>query len=149
MTDRLHASCVEIGDQGVLILGASGSGKSSLAWRLIDEQGAKLVGDDQLYVWAEDHHLYVRPALPGLIEMHGIGVIECVHTAQARLSLVINLDQAPQRVAESQHHLLCGLKIPCLGLSAHDTLAPLRVAMALRTIGVTGFSSTGLYRDER
>jgi len=149
MTDRLHASCVEIGGRGVLILGASGSGKSSLAWRLIDEQGANLVGDDQLYVWTKDHHLYVRPALPGLIDMRGIGVIERAHPAQARLSLAINLDQAPQRVAEPQHHLLCGLKLPCLGLAAHDTLAPLQVAMALRTIGVTGFSSTGLYRDER
>ncbi|MEY3906493.1 MAG: hypothetical protein RIR59_1316, partial [Pseudomonadota bacterium] len=43
----LHGTCIAIKDQGVLILGASGAGKSDLALRLID-RGAALVGDDYL-----------------------------------------------------------------------------------------------------
>ena len=40
-----NVSCVAIGGRGVLIEGAPGSGKSSLALALID-RGAALVGDD-------------------------------------------------------------------------------------------------------
>ena len=43
---RLHASCVAINGQAVLLAGASGTGKSDLALRLIDH-GAQLVADDQ------------------------------------------------------------------------------------------------------
>ena len=50
-TVNIHARCVAIGGQGVLILGDSGAGKSDLALRLIDG-GARLVADDrtELYV---------------------------------------------------------------------------------------------------
>ena len=41
----LHATCVTLGDRGMLITGPSGIGKSDLALRLIDG-GAKLVADD-------------------------------------------------------------------------------------------------------
>ena len=40
----VHASCVQIGDAGVLLRGASASGKSDLALRLIDA-GARMVAD--------------------------------------------------------------------------------------------------------
>ena len=46
---RLHATCVQLGGVGVVLLGASGVGKSDLALRLIDA-GALLVADDQLEV---------------------------------------------------------------------------------------------------
>ena len=42
---RMHSSSVVIDDNGVLILGDSGSGKSDLALRLIDN-GATLISDD-------------------------------------------------------------------------------------------------------
>ena len=38
----LHASCVCVKDKGILLIGASGTGKSDLALRLID-RGAMLV----------------------------------------------------------------------------------------------------------
>ena len=34
----LHASCVELGRTGIVLLGPSGSGKSDLALRLIDRR---------------------------------------------------------------------------------------------------------------
>ena len=43
-SDRLHATTVSIGGQGVLLEGPSGIGKSDLALRLID-RGAMLVSD--------------------------------------------------------------------------------------------------------
>ena len=48
-TTLLHASCVSINGNGVLICGSSGSGKSSLAINLI-ALGAELVADDRTIV---------------------------------------------------------------------------------------------------
>ncbi len=42
----MHATCVDINGSGVLIVGRSGSGKSSLAINLL-ALGSKLVADDQ------------------------------------------------------------------------------------------------------
>ena len=38
----VHASCISIDDQGVLIRGPSGCGKSDLALRLIDGGGVRI-----------------------------------------------------------------------------------------------------------
>ncbi len=51
--ETVHATCVAILGRGVLLLGESGSGKSSLALRLID-RGAMLVGDDRICLHADD-----------------------------------------------------------------------------------------------
>ena len=48
--DTIHASAVALGPVGLLIMGASGSGKSSLALELM-ARGAKLVADDQVVVF--------------------------------------------------------------------------------------------------
>ena len=42
----MHATCVDVNGSGVLIVGHSGSGKSSLAINLL-ALGSKLVADDQ------------------------------------------------------------------------------------------------------
>jgi len=47
MRVNIHASCVRIRGKGVLLLGASGAGKSDLALEMIDG-GAKLVADDRM-----------------------------------------------------------------------------------------------------
>ena len=53
---RLHASCISFGGAGVLLLGVPGSGKSSLALRMI-ERGWGLVADDQVDLAAGDDGL--------------------------------------------------------------------------------------------
>ena len=52
MSRLIQASCVAIGGRGLLILGAPGSGKSSLALALID-RGARLIGDDGVQIAGE------------------------------------------------------------------------------------------------
>src|SRR5918995_2632352 len=73
----LHATCVELSGTGVVLLGASGSGKSDLALRLID-LGARLVADDQLAVERQGDRLLGRPAetLAGLLEVRGFGLVQ-------------------------------------------------------------------------
>ena len=66
----LHATCVAINDQGVLLVGPSGVGKSDLALRLIDG-GAELVSDDQTKVCLEKGKLLASPPdkLAGMLEI--------------------------------------------------------------------------------
>ena len=45
----VHATCIRLGEHGILLTGAPGCGKSDLALRLID-RGAKLVSDDYTFV---------------------------------------------------------------------------------------------------
>jgi HPr kinase/phosphorylase len=72
----VHASAIAIGKTGVLLLGPSGSGKSDLALRLIDD-GARLISDDQVILSRNGERLIANPppALAGRIEVRGIGIV--------------------------------------------------------------------------
>lgn len=77
----IHASCVAIGDVGVLIRGPSGAGKSTLALRLILDPPrtlppAELVADDRVRLTVDRGALIARPVpqLAGLVEMRGLGI---------------------------------------------------------------------------
>ena len=72
----LHATAVAVDGKGLLILGASGSGKSSLAIDLIS-LGALLIADDGVWVeTAADPALLERPkTATDLIEARNVGLI--------------------------------------------------------------------------
>src|SRR5437763_13058082 len=94
-----HASAVRVGTRAILIRGASGTGKSRLAFDLIlaGRSGqiapAVLVGDDRVYLEARGGQLMVRPAgeLAGKIEIRGLGIRGCEFTEQAVVGLVVDL----------------------------------------------------------
>jgi HPr kinase/phosphorylase len=72
----VHASCVALGQKGVLLLGISGSGKSDLALRLIHD-GWRLVADDRTVLTLEKGALKAAApaAIRGLIEVRGLGIV--------------------------------------------------------------------------
>jgi HPr kinase/phosphorylase len=88
----LHASCVASGGRGILILGPSGSGKSTLALALM-ALGARLVADDRtiLAPRGDAVHATCPPALRGLIEARGLGLLNAEPMDGADLSLVVDL----------------------------------------------------------
>ena len=45
--ENIHATCIALNNRGILLTGASGSGKSDLALRMILEKGAVLIADDR------------------------------------------------------------------------------------------------------
>lgn len=98
----VHASAVLVGDRAVLIRGPSGAGKSRLAFDLIlaGRSGqipqAVLVGDDRVHLDAGNLQLRVRPApaLAGLIEIRGLGIVGCEFAAEATVGLVVDLAAA-------------------------------------------------------
>ncbi|MBX9777457.1 MAG: serine kinase [Xanthobacteraceae bacterium] len=88
-----------IGRHAALIRGPAGSGKSRLAWDLVDTAAigrlrfARLVADDRVELAASHGRLLVRPAaaLAGLIEVRGIGVRRVAFEPVAVAALVIDL----------------------------------------------------------
>src|SRR5262249_62399639 len=98
----IHASAVLAGSKAVLIQGPSGSGKSLLAWNLLNaaSQGllpfTRLVGDDRLQVIGQSGRLLVRPAkaLSGLIEIHGLGIRRLPFESVSVVGWVVDLAAA-------------------------------------------------------
>ena len=100
-TINIHATCVAINGKGVLILGDSGSGKSDLALRLMDE-GARLVADDRTELSVERGGLCARApkSIAGLIEVRGFGIVAQPFASKAFVALAVKLDTAPERLPE-------------------------------------------------
>jgi len=139
----IHASAVLAGPKAVLIRGPSGSGKSLLAWNLINaaSQGllpfTRLVGDDRLQVIAQSSRLLVRPAgeLSGLIEIHGLGIRRLPFEPLAVVGWVVDLaaaDAARLPAAEAATTSIAGVKVTRLAVAAGMTAVPMVLA-ALRT----------------
>ena len=107
--ELVHASCVALGDRGLLIIGASGSGKSALALRLM-AVGAALVADDQTLLTRDGDALIARcpPQLSGLIEARFVGLLRATPQEQAQIAVVVDLSQhetarlPPQRAVTVQ-----------------------------------------------
>jgi serine kinase of HPr protein (carbohydrate metabolism regulator) len=96
--DTIHASCVAVGDAGVLIRGASGAGKSRLVRELLARSAAlgryaSLVADDRVALTAVNGRLIARPhpRLAGLMEVRGLGLCDLSYEAAAVVRLLVEL----------------------------------------------------------
>jgi len=131
----IHATCVAIDGQGVLLRGPSGSGKSDLALRLI-EHDAALIADDQVALTVENGDLWATaPAsLRGLLEVRGVGLVRQPAAGRAPVRLVVDLvaaDQVP-RLPEPAPCDIAGVKLPCYRLHALQASAPAKLRLLLR-----------------
>jgi HPr kinase/phosphorylase len=90
---NLHASCVAHKGNGLLILGASGKGKSALALQMI-ALGADLVADDRTDLSIVGTALIAScpPTITGLIEARGIGILRLPSVTRVSLKAVVDLD---------------------------------------------------------
>jgi len=134
----VHASAVLVGARAVLIRGPSGSGKSRLAWELIDAARggavafARLVGDDRVHLQAAGGRLLVRPndALAGLIELRGVGIVRRDHEACAVVGLVVDLAATDaERLPECGETTVEGIPIPRLAVAPAVGALPLVLAV--------------------
>jgi HPr kinase/phosphorylase len=110
---RNDAPCLP---RGVLITGASGSGKSALALALM-ALGARLVADDRVLLQPRDGRLIATcPApLSGLIEARGVGLLRAATLAEADLALIVDLDRhETERLPHPHRQNIAGVSLPCL-----------------------------------
>jgi HPr kinase/phosphorylase len=122
----MHGSCVSRDEDAVLVLGASGSGKSDLVLRLLS-CGFELVADDQVTI--TDGVASGPVELAGLLEVRGLGIVRLPYRARARLVLVVELDRPADRMPLPVNH--AKLNLPVVYIDASAPSAPERVALAL------------------
>jgi serine kinase of HPr protein (carbohydrate metabolism regulator) len=132
----IHASCIAIGHQAVLILGPAGAGKSDLALRLIDE-GAYLVADDQVEVKKREGTLYASAPerLSGLIEIYGVGLLKGLKVLhEAPLALVVELVEPHfiERLPLPNHFTLDDVHILKIKLAPFEASAPAKIHAILK-----------------
>ncbi len=143
----IHATAVALpvaGDwAGVLLRGPSGSGKSDLALRMID-QGARLVADDQTELSQGTDGLTISaPArLTGRIEVRGLGLIPV--PAVERVPLVLIADLVPpaeiDRLPLPRFVNLAGTSVAAVRLAPFEAsvTAKLRLAAQAAVAGAIG-----------
>lgn len=133
---NLHGSCVALSGRGVLILGPSGSGKSSLALQLI-AFGCDLVSDDRTIVALRGGALEASApeAIRGRIEARGVGLLIAVPAPSVRLTLAVDLAHLEsERLPRARHYPVLGVDLPLLHRveSAHFPAAILQYLKAGR-----------------
>ncbi len=137
---NIHASCVAAGSRGILLLGASGQGKSDLALRLID-RGARLVADDRCDIWFERGRLWCRPpeVLTGKLEIRGLGIVEQPWVAPVPLALAVRLSDRYERLPPAQRvETVAGQQLASLTLSAFEASPPIKIMLALDRLAREG-----------
>ena len=121
----MHASCVDVNGSGVLIVGRSGSGKSSLAINLL-ALGSKLVADDQCELIRKNNGFRIsKPAsLPKSIEIRGVGLVSVPMVNETSLDWVVNMDQVEkERMPTSRFTEISGFRVPTVFGKDMDDLA--------------------------
>ena len=100
----VHASCVTVRGRGVLITGASGSGKSALALSLM-ALGAGLVADDRVILNLRQGRVMASAPAPirGLVEARGIGLLNAGAHGPVPVDLVVDLDRTEQERLPHKH----------------------------------------------
>lgn len=142
--ELVHATAVVAEGRAALLLGASGSGKSDLALRVITGVfrhagrliAPALVADDQVHLTLRDGRLFASaPAtIAGRIEVRGLGIVEVEATAEAEVVLAVELvpparvERMPDPVPNLQ---LAGVVVPLLRLAPFEPSAPAKLVLAM------------------
>jgi len=132
----IHATAVDVSGAGLLILGSSGSGKSDLALRLIQD-GALLVSDDQVDVTCVSGRLLATaaPNISGLAEARGVGILRAATKASTWLRLAVelasgDLDRMPPASFWGLADM-AGQGIPLVRLRAFEASTPVKLRLLL------------------
>lgn len=95
---NIHATAIVVGDRGLLFVGPSGIGKSMMAFNCLSiarRQNVRslLVADDQVFVSRDSNRIVATcpPAIAGMIELRGSGIVTMDHITTAPMDLAIQV----------------------------------------------------------
>lgn len=93
-TEVVHGTAVSVANRGLLIVGPSGSGKSSLGLMLL-AYGAALISDDRTVLSGRGSEVMLSApqTLPARIEARGVGLLHTDLAQPAPLKLVVDMGQ--------------------------------------------------------
>lgn len=154
MAPNVHATAIVTGTTGLLFIGPSGSGKSSLAFSCMTAARraglyAALVADDQVLLGITGGHVVARrpDAIAGLMEFRatGIGAVDSIPHALMHCAIRIvdprQDDRLPPEGERFDVAEATGLPLLRLPATATDPLAVLAVfipALARQMTGIAG-----------
>jgi HPr kinase/phosphorylase len=126
----LHGSAVAVGEHALLITGAPGTGKTTLALEMI-ALGAELIADDRVEIRVApgpdgDARLWLSVPLNlgGLLEVRGFGLIRLAARPRAALRLIADLDRVEsERLPPRREEILQGIACPVMLCSGRPGLA--------------------------
>lgn len=137
-TLNLHATTFVMGEVGVLVRGPAGAGKTRLALAVVEEarragRFAAIVADDRTLVTRHGDRLVARPhpALAGLVERRGMGIVSVAHEPACVLGLTVDLVKGwPERLPEpeARHCTVDGVTLPRLAVGG-EAATPDAVAL--------------------
>ena len=133
----MHASFVLWRNKGILFRGKSGSGKSELALKFIENKNAVLVADDVVALKTRQNKLwgYAPENIRGLLEIRNVGISRYEFAAEAEVSLLVNLVQYKEnleRLPKNKTENILGVEIPAIDLYANDTTILEKIFVKLR-----------------
>jgi len=137
-----HCCALEISGKGILIEGASGSGKTSLMMGLLEKAklenvDASFICDDQAILNVQDDVLIANApkAIAGKLELHGYGIIDSANISSTRISLVVRIlpDETIERMPDDKFTLVCDIRLPLIETPARHEKQAIRIVWAKLT----------------
>ncbi|MGV1759001.1 HPr kinase/phosphorylase [Rhizobium sp. A22-96] len=142
---NIHATAIVIGKTGLLFLGPSGSGKSSLAFSCLAAAkplglAAALVADDRVLIARQNGSVTAEcpPSIAGLMEIRYTGIVHLPYVPKAEMHFAVSpvnpatAERLPPE--DEQIEVADSIRLPLIRLSA-TSANPLAIIMA--KIGVS------------
>lgn len=133
----IHGNALVLGETGLLIIGPSGGGKSSLTLALLARATAagdfaRLVGDDRVSIAACNGRPIAcpHPSIEGLIEVRGLGILRRPFEPACVVAAVVEIvETAPKRLPAPDELFgeLAGESTPWLRILAGDPTAEIKI----------------------
>jgi len=136
---NMHANCLIVGSKGILLLGGSGCGKSSLTLQLLQHASAgnlfsALVADDQVFISGCNNRLIAMcpPTTKGQIEIRGFGISKLAHISSAIIDLVVEIIPPTklERMPEKSSRAISGIELPLLAVPQFQWEQACQIVMA-------------------